>query len=80
MLDRADQCINICEMKFSKSEFTIEKRFAAELSNKQKAFQSDTGTRKTLFLTMITTYGVKKNDYYFGIVQNEVMMKDLFES
>lgn len=79
LIDRADQCINICEMKFSLSEFIIEKRYATELTNKLKVFRDATRTRKSLFLTMITTYGVKKNDHYTSLLENELTMEDLFE-
>jgi len=79
LIDRADQSINICEMKFSQSDFSIEKKYAAELENKVKIFKASTKTRKTLFLTMITTYGVKKNNYFTNLVHNEIVMSDLFE-
>lgn len=35
------------------------KACTADLENKLKEFRSNTKTRKTLFLTMITTYGVR---------------------
>lgn len=79
LIDRADRCISICEMKFSRSDFVIEKKYAAELANKLKTFRDSTGTRKTLFLTMITAYGVKKNSYYTNLVDSEVMLNDLFQ-
>lgn len=74
-----DTCINICEMKFSNTVFTIDKSYAAELGNKLQIFQERTDTKKTLFLTMVTTYGTKDNSYKTGLVQNEVTMKDLFK-
>lgn len=80
LLDRQDRCINVCEIKFSTSEFVIDKKYAAELENKLRVFRESTGTRKTLFLTMMTTYGVKKNNYYTGLVQNEIAMDALFKS
>jgi AAA+ ATPase superfamily predicted ATPase len=78
LLDRQDNCINLCEIKFSADEFVIDKRYAGELDNKVKIFRSQTKTRKTIFPTMITPYGVLKNDYYTGHIQAEVLMKDLF--
>jgi hypothetical protein len=33
--------------------------------------------RKAIHLTMVTTYGIKQNEYA-GIIQNEVVMDDLF--
>lgn len=78
LLDRQDRCINICEIKFTSDEFVIDKKYAAELDNKLDIFRRETGTKKTLFPTMITTYGVRKNDYYTGRVLGEVLMEDLF--
>jgi predicted AAA+ superfamily ATPase len=80
LLDRQDRCINICEMKFATDEFVIDKKYAAELDNKVNTFRRETNTKKTLFPTMITTYGVKKNDHYIGRIQGEVIMKDLFNT
>lgn len=79
LLDRQDACINVCEVKFANTEFTIDKPYATELQNKLAVFKAKTKTRKTLFLTMITTYGAKENIYKTGLVQNEITMKNLFE-
>jgi hypothetical protein len=78
LIDRQDNCINVCEMKFSLTEFTIDKLYASELRQKLQLFQEASKTRKTLFLTMITTYGVKKNDYYVQLVQKQITMDALF--
>jgi hypothetical protein len=80
LLDRQDLCINVCEIKFSTSEFVIDKRYASELETKLKVFRDNVKTKKTLFLTMITTYGVKRNDYYTNLVQNEITMEALFKT
>jgi AAA+ ATPase superfamily predicted ATPase len=78
LLDRQDQSINLCEIKFSNKEFAITKPYAEELENKVKVFRSQTKTGKTIFPTMITTYGVLKNDYYSSLIQAEVVVEDLF--
>lgn len=80
LLDRQDVCINICEMKFSNAEFAIDKSYSTELQDKLDIFKTQTKTKKTLFLTMVTTYGTKDNMYKTGLVQNEVTMQDLFKS
>jgi hypothetical protein len=65
-------------MKFAGDEFVIDKKYADELDNKLNVFRRETGTKKSLFLSMITTYGVLKNNYYTGRVLREVKMEDLF--
>lgn len=79
LIDRQDQCINICEMKFSVNAFEITGSYAEELQNKLNVFKDMTKTRKTLFLTMVTTYGVKNSDSYTGLIQQEITMDALFE-
>jgi len=78
LIDRQDNCINICEMKFSTGEFSIDPAYSAELKNKREVFQARTKTRKTLFLTMITTHGVKHNANYLGLIQQDLKMDILF--
>jgi hypothetical protein len=78
VIDRKDRCINICEMKFYKGEFNIDKSYAGELYQKMEVFKEQTKTRKTLFLTMITTYGVRENNYSRDLVQNSLTMDTLF--
>jgi len=77
LIDRRDQTINLCEMKFSQSEFEITGPYDSHLRERAESFRRATGTRKALHLTMVTTYGVKKN-MYSGNVQSEVMLDDLF--
>jgi hypothetical protein len=79
LIDRADQCINICEIKFSSKPFVIDKKYAMDLQNKAIVFRQTTDTKKSLFLTFITTYGVYENDYKMQRVDAEVKMESLFE-
>ena len=79
IIDRDDRIINLCEMKFSNTEFEIEKEYQQNLLNKIEAFRKTTGTRKTLQLTFITTFGVKKN-MYSSRIQRQVILDDLFNS
>ncbi|HEY4285717.1 MAG TPA: ATP-binding protein [Puia sp.] len=79
LIDRQDKCINVCEMKFSVSDFEITKSYVTELEQKLKIFKNATKTKKTLFLTMITTYGVKNSDTFPGLVQQEATMDALFK-
>lgn len=80
LLDRADHCINLCEMKFSEMHFTISKKYAAELDRKVQVFREQTGTRKSIFLTMVSSYGTVENEYYLGRVVTQLTMADLFKA
>jgi len=78
LIDRKDQVINLCEMKFSINAYTIGKKYSENLRNKLGTFRQATKTRKALFLTFISTYGLKQNQYS-GMVQNDLTMEVLFE-
>ena len=78
LIDRNDGVINLCEMKYSNSEFTIDKKLDVNLRNKIDVFTRESKTKKAVHLTMVSTYGVKRNEYS-GQVQSEVTMSDLFQ-
>ena len=77
IIDRMDRVINLCEMKFSIAPYVISREYERKLRNRMAVFQSATGTRKSLALTFVTTFGITPNKYS-GIVQSEVIMDDLF--
>jgi hypothetical protein len=78
LIDRKDACINLCEMKFSDGQVVIDKRYASDLRNKRDVFRHLTGTRKTLLLTMVTTYGVRANEYRNELIARTVEIDALF--
>jgi AAA+ ATPase superfamily predicted ATPase len=77
ILDRADNIVNLCEMKYSTNEYAIDAAEEARMRNRSTAFASQTGTKKGLHITMVTTYGIKRNTHS-GIVSSTVTMDDLF--
>ena len=78
LIDRADGCINLCEMKFSEAPFVIDKRYATTLRQRRDSFRRATGTRKSLFLTFVTTEGVASNAYGLELVDASVTLDALF--
>jgi len=78
LIERNDKVINLCEMKYVQEQFVIDKKQDENLRNKRAAFKRETKTKKAVHLTMVTTYGVKRNEYW-GNIQSEVTMDDLFE-
>ena len=78
IIDRADNSINICEIKFYNSQFSITKAYADIISAKKNIFKQKTNTKKNIFITMITTYGLKENKNSLQYISNELTMKSLF--
>ena len=78
VIDRADRCINLCEMKFSTEPYIITKDYEAKLRERMAIFREETNTRKTLLNTFVTTFGVRSG-VHTGIVQQQVTLDKLFE-
>ena len=77
LIDRADNIINVCEMKFSEDEYTVTSSYDKQLRHKMTVFREETKCRKTLHLTLVTTYGLYFNEYS-GSIQKVITMDDLF--
>jgi hypothetical protein len=78
LIDRDDNVINLCEMKFSDKLYTITKDYDGELRRKASVFAAQTATKKAVRIVMITTYGLNENQWANNIM-NQVVMDDLFE-
>ena len=79
LIDRKDDSINLCEIKFHSGPFTITKSYYDQLIEKRRRFMEFTGTKKQLFLTFITNHGIVRNAYASEIVDAEVGLEDIFE-
>lgn len=79
VIDRRDQVVNLCEMKFSVQPFVIDKKYADDLRKKISVFKASTGTRKAIFLTFITAAGLLRNEHANALVQNDLTMDVLFD-
>jgi len=80
IIERSDQSINLCEIKFSASEYEVSKKDTEAFSSKKRVFQYHTKTTKHLFLTLITTMGAIENSHKINAVDQVVQQDDLFAS
>ena len=78
LIDRKDNTINLCEIKFYSTTFTISKDYRAQLLEKRQRFLDYSGTKKQVFLTFITNQGLKTNAYSQEIVDAEIVLEQLF--
>ena len=77
LIDRSDDVINICEIKYSNDEYEITADYEERLRRRATLFENNTGTKKALHHTFITVYGVMQN-VHSGIVQSQVRAEELF--
>ena len=78
LLDRNDHVINLFEIKFYNKIYTITKKEASELREKKGLFQTFTKTRKQIFWSFITTFGLEQNMYSLDLQNQSLTMEDLF--
>ena len=63
VIDRKDEIVNLCEMKYSISDFEIDNDYETNLLNKVAVFKSSTKSKKSIKLTLVTLYGLLNNKH-----------------
>ena len=77
LIDRDDRMINLCEIKYNQGEYEISEAYDKVLREKLSIFQNITKTKKGVSLLMITSYGLKRNQWSNNI-HIQLTMDDLF--
>ena len=78
LLDRADNVINLCEMKYTSGPYAIDKAVDSLLATKVETFRTLSKTQKAIHVTFVTSRGLVRNSYW-NDVQSEVTLDDLFK-
>ncbi|MBR1797599.1 MAG: AAA family ATPase [Clostridiales bacterium] len=77
LIVRDDQIINVCEIKYSKTNYRIDAAFDKAMRRKISDYLIDSKTKYAIHPTLITTYGVVENSYS-GELQTVITGEDLF--
>jgi len=78
VLKRNDRVVNLCEMKFSVSEYEVDKSYEMKLRNRLQFIQNMINRRDSVQMTLVTTFGLKQG-IHSGIFQQTVTIDDLFD-
>ena len=78
VIDRRDDVVNLCEMKFANAEYEIKSDEDRWMRERREIFRTDTKTKKSIHLTYITSYGLVANAYAHD-VQSQVALADLYQ-
>ncbi len=79
LIDRADGVINLCEMKFSNSDYNLTSAYKKQLRERAATFSAVTQSRKSIFTTLVTTFGLSNEQKHVDVVQNVLSLDDLFQ-
>ena len=77
IIDRRDDTINLCECKYSSKPYTLTEHDIIDLERKKEVFLQETGTRKSIHMTMITANGLTHNAFR-NEIRAEITLDDLF--
>lgn len=77
LIERDDHVINACEIKFYSDEFTVNYSYYRELLSRQGILMEHISPKMSVYQTLISSYGLKRNEYS-GIFTQVVTMDDLF--
>ena len=77
LIERRDNIVNMCELKFYSGEFSVKKDYHRVLINRQLLLEKELSPKMTIHNTLITTYGLKYSEYS-GFFDNVITMDDLF--
>lgn len=77
VIERADNIINLCEMKYTSGAYAITKDEAKKLQNRIQEL-SCLFPKKSVIPVLVTDSQAKKNEYYNQFIYNNITLKDLF--
>ena len=79
VIDRNDHVINLFEIKFYNSSFSITKEYAQTLRKKIQVFRESTKTSKQIFISFISTFGLQHNQHSIGLIHDNFDINILFQ-
>ena len=77
IIDRADDVINVCEMKFCKSDYVVTKAYAEKITHRIEVLEK-MSPAKTFHPTLVSTAPVFRNEYS-DIFLSLITIDDLFK-
>ena len=77
IINRKDNVVNMCEAKLYSDEFAIDKEYHFTLIRRNQLLSDVIPKKATVHNTLITTYGLKHNEYYGDFI-NVITLDDLF--
>ena len=77
LINRRDNVVDLCEMKFYNEPFTVSKSYHATLVHRQNLLSAQLPKRTSVHHVLITTFGLNYNEYS-GIFQHTITIDQLF--
>lgn len=79
IIDRSDNAMTVCEIKYTQQPFSLDKQYAEKLKNKIAIFKKKTSVDKQVFLVMIVASGLEKTIHSKEMVDAVITLDALFK-
>ena len=77
IIERKDNVVNMCEIKFCNDEFAVDKNYHFTLVRRRNFLSQAIPKRASVHNTLITTYGLKHNLYHGDFIHT-ITLDELF--
>ena len=77
LIDRNDNVINMCEIKFYSDEFVVNRDYYRTIMHRQELLSAEISKKTAIHSTLITTFGLVYNEYS-GVFSNVLTLDNLF--
>lgn len=77
LINRKDNVVNLCEMKFYNEKFTVNKAYYSKVVHRQNLLAERIPRKSVIHNVLVTTEGLAYNEYS-GVFQKVVTIDDLF--
>jgi hypothetical protein len=78
LMERADNVVNMCEMKFYSEPYAVKKSYHMKLVHRMNVLVEKVSRKTVVHNVLVTTYGLVRNEYAGDFV-NVVTLDDLFK-
>jgi len=78
IISRADNVVNLCEMKFYKDDYLPTKEDDVNLRHRITALSQHLNKRQSMHVTLVTAFGLSQG-MYSGMFTNTITLDDLFK-
>ena len=78
VIDRNDNIVDMCEIKYSSEDFVVTKSYDRVLRNRAALLRDKISRKKALHSILITTFGLKYNEYSGDFVK-VITLEELFQ-
>lgn len=78
LIDRADNMVNICEMKFSNGKYVVTQDDHFKIANRANRLAEFIDHKKSISIAMVTVFGIAQTGYW-GDIHNSITAEELMK-